>query len=74
MRKSFKVMVEKDEDGVFVARVPELPGCVSDGKTKDEALRNVKEAIEGYLETLSEEGWPLPKVVSEETITVDVKA
>ena len=38
MRKSFKVMVEQDEDGVFVATVPELPGCVSDGeKTKREA-------------------------------------
>ena len=74
MRKSFKVIVERDEDGVFIARVPELPGCVSDGRTKREALKNVKEAIEGYLETLKDEGWPLPKMISEETVTVDVKA
>jgi antitoxin HicB len=74
MRRNFKVIVEQDEDGIFVARVPELPGCVSDGKTKGEALKNIKKAIEGYLETLKHEGWPLPKIISEETITVDVKA
>ena len=64
MRKSFKVIVEQDEDGVFIVRVPELPGCVSDGRTKSEALKNMKEAIEGYLATLKNEGWPLPKVIS----------
>ncbi|MDG6908604.1 MAG: type II toxin-antitoxin system HicB family antitoxin [Nitrososphaerota archaeon] len=74
MRKSFRVVIEQDEDGIFIARVPELPGCVSDGKTKDEALKNITEAIEGYMETMRAEGWPLPKVVGEETITVDVKA
>jgi antitoxin HicB len=74
MQRDFKVLLEQDEDGIFIARVPELPGCVSDGKTKDEALRNIREAIEGYLETLHEEGWQMPKIVSEETITVDVKA
>jgi antitoxin HicB len=68
------VILEQDEDGIFIARVPELPGCVSCGKTKDEALKNIREAIEGYLEPLRDEGWPLPKVVSEETVTVDVKA
>lgn len=66
--------MEQDEDGIFVARVPELPGCVSDGITKEEALKNIREAIEGYMETLRDEGWSLPKVVSEETVTVDVKA
>jgi antitoxin HicB len=74
MQRSFKVILEQDEDGIFVARVPELPGCVSDGKTKEEALKNIREAIEGYMETLRYEGWPLPKVVSEETVTVEVKA
>ncbi|MDG6995954.1 MAG: type II toxin-antitoxin system HicB family antitoxin [Nitrososphaerota archaeon] len=71
MPRHFKVLLEQDEDGVFIARVPELPGCVSNGRTKDEALNRVKEAIEGYLETLKEEGWPLPKVVSEETVEVN---
>jgi antitoxin HicB len=54
------VILEQDEDGIFIARVPELPGRVSCGKTKDEALKNIREAIEGYLETLRDEGWPLP--------------
>lgn len=71
MPRNFKVLLEQDEDGVFIARVPQLPGCVSNGRTKDEALNRVKEAIEGYLETLKEEGWPLPKVVSEETVEVN---
>jgi antitoxin HicB len=74
MQRNFKVILEQDEDGVFVARVPELPGCVSDGKTKAEALKNIREAIEGYVETLHDEGWSLPKVVGEETVTVDIKA
>jgi antitoxin HicB len=71
MRRNYKVLLEQDEDGIFIARVPELPGCISNGKTKDEALKRVKEAIEGYLETLKEQGWPLPKVVSEEIVEVN---
>ncbi len=74
MQKSFRIILERDEDGAFIARVPELPGCVSDGKTKDEALKNIREAIEAYLETLKHEGWPLPNVIGEETVTVDVCA
>ena len=56
MQRDFKVILERDEDGIYVARVPELPGCVSDGKTKKEALKNIREAIEGYIETLHAEG------------------
>jgi predicted RNase H-like HicB family nuclease len=46
----FKVIIEKGEDGWYVVEVPALPGCISQGKTKKEALENVKEAIELYLE------------------------
>lgn len=46
------VVIEKDEVGYYVAEVPALPGCLSQGKTKDEALRNIKEAIEGWLEVM----------------------
>lgn len=46
------VLVEKDEVGYYVAEVPALPGCLSQGKTKDEALNNIKEAIEGWLEVM----------------------
>lgn len=50
----FKVIVEKGEDGYYVVTVPSLPGCISQGKTKEEALENIKEAIELYLEVLQE--------------------
>lgn len=47
-----RVVVEKDEAGYFVAEVPALPGCLSQGKTKKEALTNIREAIEGWLEVM----------------------
>ncbi|HWG96557.1 MAG TPA: type II toxin-antitoxin system HicB family antitoxin [Nitrospira sp.] len=47
-----QVVVEQDEAGYFVAEVPALPGCLSQGKTHDEAIANVKEAIEGWLEVM----------------------
>jgi predicted RNase H-like HicB family nuclease len=47
---NLRVIIEKGEDGFFVASVPSLKGCWSQGKTRDEALRNIREAIELYLE------------------------
>ena len=47
---NLKVLIEIGEDGYFVARVPSLRGCWSQGKTRDEALENIREAIELYLE------------------------
>ena len=46
------VMIEQDETGYFVAEVPALPGCLSQGKTREEAIANIKEAIEGWLEVM----------------------
>ena len=46
------ILVEQDEDGFFVAEVPALPGCLSQGKTEEEALANIKEAVEGWLEVM----------------------
>jgi predicted RNase H-like HicB family nuclease len=54
-----KVVLEKDEDGFFVATVPALPGCISQGKTEKQALKNIKEAIELHVHTLAEDGLPL---------------
>ena len=68
----FRIIVEPDEDGVFVATVPSLPGCVSQGTTRDEALRNVREAIEGYVESLRERNEPIPPSIHEEVIDVAV--
>lgn len=46
------ILIEQDEDGFFVAEVPALPGCLSQGKSEEEALANIKEAIEGWLEVM----------------------
>ena len=52
----FRVFIEQDEDGVFVAQCASLPGCFSQGKTRIEAQANINEAIEGYLESLAKHG------------------
>ena len=66
----YRVLVEVDEDGVFVAEVPSLPGCISQGSSRDEALTNIKEAISLYLESLEERGEPVPPPISEEVVEV----
>jgi predicted RNase H-like HicB family nuclease len=55
----FTVTIDRDETGVWVAECPAIPGCVSQGKTKSEALKNVREAIELCLEVRAERGLPL---------------
>lgn len=57
---NYRVIIEQDEDGIFVARVPDLPGCATEGKTREELIVNVKEAIEAYLEALKKDGTPVP--------------
>lgn len=56
----YVVTLVPGEDGFIVAECPSLPGCVSQGKTKDEALKNIKEAIEGILEARREMNNPIP--------------
>ena len=55
----FFVTVYQDEDGVFIAECPTIPGCVSQGKTEEEAHRNIQEAIRDCLEVRAERGMPL---------------
>jgi predicted RNase H-like HicB family nuclease len=55
----FVVTIDRDEDGVWVVECPAIPGCVSQGATKDEALENIEEAIKACLEVRSERGMPL---------------
>jgi len=50
----FKIVVEKDETGYYVAEVPALPGCVTQGRTVEEVKKNVKEAIRGWLEVMND--------------------
>jgi len=67
----YRVLIEVDEDGMFVAEVPSLPGCISQGKSRAEALANVKEAIAGYLESLAAHGDPVPPSIHEEIVDIE---
>ena len=55
----FNVTIDRDEDGIWIIECPSIPGCVSQGNTKEEALENVKEAIQLCLEVRAEKGYPL---------------
>ena len=57
--KRFAVTIDRDEDGVWVIECPAIPGCVSQGKTKDEAMKNIEDAIKLCLEVRAERGLPL---------------
>jgi len=58
-RMKLSVTVDRDEDGMWVVECPSIPGCVSQGKTKEDALKNIKEAIALCLEVRAERGLPL---------------
>ena len=66
----YRVVIEPDEDGVFVAECPALPGCISQGKTRAEALANIKDAMTGYLASLKKHGEPVPTPISEEIVEI----
>jgi len=66
----FLVTIDRDEDGAWVVICPAIPGCVSQGTTKDQALANVREAIQACLEVRAERGMPL----TVETQQVEVTA
>ncbi|MBI4146842.1 type II toxin-antitoxin system HicB family antitoxin [Candidatus Woesearchaeota archaeon] len=66
----YRIVLEQDEDGSFVAECPSLPGCVSQGKTRQEALNNIKDAIEGYLDSLKKHNEPIPPPIQEEMVEV----
>ncbi len=66
----YRVIVKHDEDNVFVVTVPSLPGCISQGKTREEALKNIKDAIDGYLASLKKHNEPIPPAIDEEVVEV----
>lgn len=66
----YRVLIEQDEDGVYIAEVPSLPGCISQGQTREQAIENIKEAIAGYLESLEAHGEPIPPQITEELVEV----
>ena len=67
-KKVFEVIIEKDENGVFFASVPELPGCCRQGDSIRELKENIKEAIEAYLEAITEKEKPVSKFVEMQKI------
>ncbi len=66
----YRVTIEQDEDGIFVAEVPSLPGCITQGETRPEAVANAKEAIELYLESLEAHNEPVPPPIYEEIVEI----
>lgn len=72
MRTKLPVVLIPGEDGYIVAECPVLPGCISQGKTQEEALADIKEAIELCLESSEEEGWTVPDEYTIEQVEVTV--
>ena len=73
IKMNWKVVLEKDtQSGWFTVTVPALPGCISQGKTRKEALKNIKEAIELHLESLAKDGIPLKPEQEVTTVAVTV--
>jgi antitoxin HicB len=70
MHMPYRVLINIDEDGVFVAECTTLPGCISQGKTREEAIANIKDAIAGYLASLNRHGEPIPPPFTEEIVEV----
>jgi predicted RNase H-like HicB family nuclease len=66
----FVVSVDRDKDGVFVAECPAIPGCISQGATEKDALRNVEKAIRECLEVRAEKGMPLTVTVHQVEIPI----
>ena len=66
-----RVIIEQDEDEKFIATCPTLPGCVSEGDTRGQALANIEDAIAGYLKSLRKHGEPVPPSISEEVVEVE---
>ena len=68
----YTVIIEKGRESGYIAHCPALKGCVSQGETRDDALANVKEAMEAYIEVLIEDDLPVPTEVGRETVEVQI--
>ena len=66
----FPVIIYQDEDGVFIAECPSIPGCVSQGQTREEAVRNIQDAIKECLQVRAEKGLPLTINIQEVEVPV----
>jgi predicted RNase H-like HicB family nuclease len=68
----FRIVILEDEEGAFLVKVPSLPGCISQGSTRQEAIRNAEEAIGLYLDSLKRRGDPIPPPIDEVVVDVPV--
>jgi predicted RNase H-like HicB family nuclease len=68
----FAVTLEQDEDGFIIASCPALPGCHSQGRTEEEAIANIKEAIRGYIASMRRHGEPIPSITEVREVEVAV--
>ena len=66
----YRVTIEPDEDGVFVAECPSLPGCISQGETREVAIANIRDAIQGYIVSLEKHNEAIPLPITEEIVEV----
>ena len=67
----YRVLIEQDDDGIFVAEVPSLSGCISQGQTRVEATENIKDAIAVYLESLNAHNEAIPPPITEKLVEVE---
>ena len=63
--RTYNVNIEPAEEGGFIVSVPALPGCFTQGETYEEAVRNARECIEGFIEALTKAGEPIPEGVEQ---------
>ena len=66
----FAVTIDRDEDGMWIVECPSIPGCVSQGRTKDQAMKNIRKAIKVCLEVRAEKGLPLTVETRQVEVTV----
>jgi len=74
MKRKFRVILEPNESGGYTVTVPVLPGCISEGDTREDALVNITEAIQLYIESLRADGEPVPGDEAVEEAVVEVAA
>jgi predicted RNase H-like HicB family nuclease len=67
----FRVLLQQDEEGNFVAECPTLPGCISQGKSRTEAVRNIKDAVRGYIFSLKKHDEPVPPSIDETMVEIN---
>ena len=68
----YRITMEQDEEGIYIVECPILPGCISEGLTRKEALDNIKDAIKGYIDSLTKHNEPIPPSIDEEMVEVNV--